>query len=1103
MRNFIWLIRFLNVKMKSPNFIVHYFIIIICLVAISCFSQVSPSTLPGLKVWLRADSGIVVTNSLVSSWQNLSNSGIDVFNPMTTANRPIYNSSNILLNNKPSVNFNGSSTGLISNKYIHLGGQGSTIFMVAKTNSFNLYSMYTSYGVNQNGSWNFRQRGSSARICLTNGANNIGAGETNSTSSDLTLMNYTILSGSVKTSNNQWKIGENSIIKDSIISSFTQADSNLITLGYRNDGIGFANFNLAEVLIFNEVLNDVDFNAVITYIRNRYTSPVNIGPSVINVCDTSITLNAGNNYSNIQWSSGANTPTITIKTVDTISVLATDVFGFVSTDTIILKTFKTPVTYFSLNDSIACKNNIIWDTGLDPTYYNFLWNNSLSTPSVSINTPGNYSVSITDTSGCLTRSKNVSISFDTFESVASVGPDLSICSGNSITLTSGASPSLTYMWNNGSTNDSLLITTTGQYSVVVTNTNNCVARDTINITISGQAPVANFSTSIGCQNTSVSFTNLSSAVLGNTIIATNWNFGDPASGTFSTSTVNNPFHTFSDTGNYIIRLTVITSAGCEQSITKTIHISPKPTVNFSIGNSCQNDNTSFSNLSTSTAGYSITSLNWNFGDPVSGSLNTSTVPNPQHLFSNQSNYTIKLVVTNNAGCKDSLINIITVKSQVKANFTYSTPCTNTTTVFQDNSIASSSAPSTRSWNFGSTPFSSGLTVPKTYAASGVYAVSLTVTVNGCTSNISKIITIFSPPAPNFTIPAFCLKDTFTAINSSVAQSGVISSYNWKLNNVQFSAIQNPTLSLTNAGSYPVRLTVINSFGCKDSLTKTITVYPLPNLDFTTNPTSYYYINSPVNFNPTILNANSYLWNVSSVASSTVQSPSFTFNSEGTYTVTLNLKDQQGCRNLKTKTILVSKPYLDLAILNVTTIKDDDGYMTVKADLANYGTIPVSNFDIQYQISDGGNNKETWTGMLNPSAFFTYTFNSKSASLANSTNNITCVDIKKVNGISDENQKNNSLCSTLSYDEIAVSNPIPNPTEGDITLPVILNKIIEIKITIYNSNGQLFYEAVPQKGIEGLNLIILPTSSYSRGAYIIKTVIDDKIFIKKFIKISNK
>ena len=67
----------------------------------------------------------------------------------------------------------------------------------------------------------------------------------------------------------------------------------------------------------------------------------------------------------------------------------------------------------------------------------------------------------------------------------------------------------------------------------------------------------------------------------------------------------------------------------------------------------------------------------------------------------------------------------------------------------------------------------------------------------------------------------------------------------------------------------------------------------------------------------------------------------------------------------------------------------------------------------------------------------------------------------------------------------------------------MNKEIDFSVSIYNSNGQIQYEEKTQKGIIGLNLITLPTANYARGCYIIKTVIDDKIFIKKFIKISNE
>jgi PKD repeat protein len=61
----------------------------------------------------------------------------------------------------------------------------------------------------------------------------------------------------------------------------------------------------------------------------------------------------------------------------------------------------------------------------------------------------------------------------------------------------------------------------------------------------------------------------------------------------------------------------------------------------------------------------------------------------------------------------------------------------------------------------------------------------------------------------------------------------------------------------------------------------------------------------------------------------IQSPTETFNAEGSFSVNLNLKDQNGCKGSKIKNITVNKRYLDLAILNVSTTKDNDGFMTVK------------------------------------------------------------------------------------------------------------------------------------------------------------------------------
>src|SRR5699024_5387826 len=130
------------------------------------------------------------------------------------------------------------------------------------------------------------------------------------------------------------------------------------------------------------------------------------------------------------------------------------------------------------------------------------------------------------------------------------GPDQLIACNDLATLNvtaSGGTGNYTYLWSNGST---LPIQTVGVGTYVVTvNDGVCSSQDTVNV-ISAFEPVAAFTTSGSCPNTSIQFTD-QTTLPGGVITSWNWNFGGTG-----TSSVQNPVHTFPAPGTYNVSLVV-------------------------------------------------------------------------------------------------------------------------------------------------------------------------------------------------------------------------------------------------------------------------------------------------------------------------------------------------------------------------------------------------------------------------------------------------------------------------------------------------------------------------------------------------------------------
>jgi|GEM_PF-845697 len=220
--------------------------------------------------------------------------------------------------------------------------------------------------------------------------------------------------------------------------------------------------------------------------------------------------------------------------------------------------------------------------------------------------------------------------------------------------------------------------------------------------------------------------------------------------------------------------------------------------------------------------------------------------------------------------------------------------------------ASSNNPTSWSWTFeGGTPATSTDQHPKvTFTTPGSYAVSLTATNSGGsdTKSVSSFITVNKipvPPVADFIADVTSLKEGGTVAFTDQS-SNTPATWNWTFEggNPASSTEQNPVVVYETAGTYNVSLTVSNADG-EDSKTvidyMTVTESTPPVANFTANTTSVTVGNNIQFTDLSDNNPETWAWEFpgGTPATSNDQHPSVTYNSTGTYDVTLTVTNADG------------------------------------------------------------------------------------------------------------------------------------------------------------------------------------------------------------------
>jgi len=394
------------------------------------------------------------------------------------------------------------------------------------------------------------------------------------------------------------------------------------------------------------------------------------------------------------------------------------------------------------------------------------------------------------------------------------------------------------------------------------------------------------------------------------IVSWLWDWG---SGGATSSTPSASF-TYNTAGSYMVSLSLTDVNGCTASTQQTIEAVTAPTPNFESPDTvgCAPLTVQFTDLSTGGIAWL-----WDFGD---GTIDS--VQNPTHIYSQDGLYTVSLTVTDVNGCVDStrLVDYVDLAlPTADFNAMNTQHCDSGTVSFTDLSSANSAIVGWE-WDFGDGNTSLNQNPTHTYTQTGSFSVQLVITTTqGCTDTLIRNAEVAIRPSPIAAIAAIdsanCAPFSANFLDVSPSTNNPIQSWLWDFDDASnTSTLQNPAYTYTSAGSYTISLNITDTFGCTGDTSFTLTVYPLPNPNFTIAPDSFGC--APINLSFTDLtpNAQAWQWNFGDGSTANTSNPTHLYTQDSLYDVSLVVTDVNGCVDSLTKSqyIRLSHPNAAMA-----------------------------------------------------------------------------------------------------------------------------------------------------------------------------------------------
>ncbi len=629
-----------------------------------------------------------------------------------------------------------------------------------------------------------------------------------------------------------------------------------------------------------------------------------------------------------------------------------------------------------------------------------------------------------------------------------------------------------------------------------------LARDTIHIAISGQAPIANFSFQNQCFGLPNAFADLSVGLPTDAVVLWNWDLGDG-----NTINTQNPAYTYDTTGTYTVQLYVESAGGCGAFHTEVLTVHAVPVAYFTKVGYCSGQSVQFTNTS-AIGDAPIAAYLWNFDQPWTGSANTSTVPTPFRTFDSAGTYDVSLQVTDTNGCmNDTIIPLVIDQSPVIA-FTAPDACANAQIAFTNTSAVE--APATYLWDFGDLT-SSILAVPvKYYSNIGIHTITLTATAgNGCFNTLQQQMYVHPNPVAAMTFGPMCMGTYTSLMDNSTVVSGSIASYLWVINSTD--SLTGPTNNyvFNSLGQQQVVLQVTSDMGCTSMANQFVDVAEELAASFTAS-SSIIAAGEPIIFTNTTPTLSIVSWDFGDGNSLNFVSPTtYQYGSnyiDSTVTVSMFVSNVLGCMDTATMSISIEQMNLDLSLSNLY-VQDINGFYTIGIELKNEGSITITRANLKVLLPDGPLASEVWNGNLIPGASVIYIFNSSIDAYIPASNDEEAFLCATGIGFDMNNNAevfldNNKVCKNLVGEAVVLLPIYPNPASNQVTIEMLITLDADVSLELLDARGRLIKTILPTQSLaSGLYTYDVDISQIQAGTYFVRMRNGDVDVVNKLM-ISN-